>query len=631
MPTPKLTPEYAADLWNYLHNDRWGQIRVIQERLDKLFFNRHDLGFKAKEAKETDKPIHYEADEVHSGLAADFILRLKAILRGADLIVDAIDTTEEDAINRANVHQQDVLNAVFPRLEEENEEEVTDMVVEDMLRFGYGGSFLLPWRSGPWADYPKRKAYDDDDGFLRAGESFKRAARLPLLYRHAPSTGLMWDRDPQGRYCVFESWDRPTAQVMGQYEIPDLVEQARERRPRTVRWTQVATDMEIAYFVGGAGTASLGHHVRTITHKLGVNPYSLCFGETTSSKRPEEQYLSLLHFLEELIIQFDRLLSMRQTAIRIWAIPTVVLKLMGDVGTDPDDPGSSRINLRPGGSITLLPGEEISFLVWTGVEPGMEQQMALIRSLIQQHSLPSVLYGSVAASLTAGYAINSLIQAAMTRLKGLSRHLGTWRKHEVEVFRASVRALGENIYVFNGINEKKGLLKYSVSEAKEPLLLLVQHKPELPNDTAALIDLGARVTQGDDPFLPWDYFMEKILREPDVQRVQDKRDLQRFKREPFWKQKTMEEAVRRSGILNAQEMAQLFGGQQQVLPGFAEALGQLGLPVQGAIPMQPNPNGDLAADRAQGQMAIGSEPQRPNVTRAPGGPRRGGAPVQMTP
>jgi len=52
MPTPKLTPEYASDLWSYLYNDRWGQIRVIQERLDKLFFNRHDLGFKAKEAKE---------------------------------------------------------------------------------------------------------------------------------------------------------------------------------------------------------------------------------------------------------------------------------------------------------------------------------------------------------------------------------------------------------------------------------------------------------------------------------------------------------------------------------------------------------------------------------------------------
>jgi len=195
-----------------------------------------------------------------------------------------------------------------------------------------------------------------------------------------------------------------------------------------------------------------GHVAKRGRHGYGQAPYSLAYGDQTPSRDPAKASASMLAPMLYLVPLLDRLITMKQNAVHLYAYPAPKLTGCASWENSIGDNGRPRpIEFRPGHIFPLYPGEDLSFLQWTGTPPDLEEVIALTRSLIEQAGVPSVLFGLPPTGSASGYLLNQLINAARVSFNQISRHAERALERVVALlWRLVEQRIGETVYVHAG-------------------------------------------------------------------------------------------------------------------------------------------------------------------------------------
>ena len=185
-------------------------------------------------------------------------------------------------------------------------------------------------------------------------------------------------------------------------------------------------------------------------HAYGAVPYVMAHGNQSPSRDPAKAGESMLASVEYLVPLLDRLLTMKQNAVHLYAYPTP--KLTGFAGSDAalgEDGRPPPIEFRPGEILPLFPGEDLSLLQWSGTPPDLDELIALTRSMIDQAGVPTVLFGIAPDGNTSGYYLNQLINAARLSFNQITRHAEQALERIVQLaWRLVEHRVRETVYVY---------------------------------------------------------------------------------------------------------------------------------------------------------------------------------------
>ena len=176
----------------------------------------------------------------------------------------------------------------------------------------------------------------------------------------------------------------------------------------------------------------------------------MAHGNQSPSRDPAKAGESMLASVEYLVPLLDRLLTMKQNAVHLYAYPTP--KLTGFAGNEAalgEDGRPPPIEFRPGEILPLFPGEDLSLLQWSGTPPDLDELIALTRSMIDQAGVPTVLFGIAPDGNTSGYYLNQLINTARLSFNQITRHAEQALERIVQLaWRLVEHRVRETVYVY---------------------------------------------------------------------------------------------------------------------------------------------------------------------------------------
>ncbi len=446
LPPPSET--HVQELEQHLLTEFGGRNARI-ERLRRLRFMEEPV----------DIPAAYRATtrEVRTPLAREQLKRVVGSLTAnhPTISVPPADQTPE---SRANASRRERWTAAaLRRMKNDAGRDIFGMFVDALVADGTGVMKLVyvPER---WTGYPRRgdAGPETDAGFNERSTRFKRAAPFPLAWRDVDVLTFYPLIGDDGIEACLEISERPKWLMMRRY---GLVEDRRSGRlapagrapasegPATaggsVRVIEYWDREHFAYLVDG-------HLVRRGRHAYGAVPYVMAHGNQSPSRDPAKAGESMLASVEYLVPLLDRLLTMKQNAVHLYAYPTP--KLTGFAGSDAalgDDGRPPPIEFRPGEILPLFPGEDLSLLQWSGTPPDLDELIALTRSMIDQAGVPTVLFGIAPDGNTSGYYLNQLINAARLSFNQITRHAEQALERIVQLaWRLVEHRVRETVYVY---------------------------------------------------------------------------------------------------------------------------------------------------------------------------------------
>jgi len=215
-------------------------------------------------------------------------------------------------------------------------------------------------------------------------------------------------------------------------------------------------------------------------------PFTVFPGRLTTSTKPEEHSLSILHPTEDAIKDLAKQLTHYRRIIEIFnAMPMIVEH---PVGQEPPE-----IDLVYGKAVPVVEGTKIYFPQWPGTPPDVKNFMQATEELIQEGSFPQVSYGQ-AASSSSGYAVSLLSESGRTRLYQFQRSQErgwqtVFRKilHLVETFGRGVEIPvygreGADPYMFSTTGDKVAGFRVDV-----------QIKPRFPQDESRDVAMATQI------------------------------------------------------------------------------------------------------------------------------------------
>src|SRR5205085_567056 len=96
---------------------------------------------------------------------------------------------------------EDFANHLFPALMDDADDDVWDLVLEDVIRFGRGYDELLyvpRFRASGAPGYPKRERGEPATRLLARQRAWALHAKLPVVWRHLPARTVFTWRDERG-------------------------------------------------------------------------------------------------------------------------------------------------------------------------------------------------------------------------------------------------------------------------------------------------------------------------------------------------------------------------------------------------------------------------------------------------
>ena len=360
-------------------------------------------------------------------------------------------------------------NAALRRMDSEAGRDVFGMLLDALVADGAGVLKLL-YAPDRWAGYPRRSAHADEsaDDFLRRTERFKKSARFPLAWRDVDVTTFYPLEGEDGLEACLEIAERPRRLVQRRYGL--IVDRRSGRlvpadgdgastetvpasgpvaAPRaTARVVEYWDDEYFAYLVDG-------HLVRRGRHGYGAIPYVHAYGDQTPSRDPAKAGVSMLASLEYLVPLLDRLLTMKQNALYLYAYPIPKLTDFSPVDPSLGADGRPRpLDVRAGEVFPLYPGEDLSYLQWQGTPPDLDELIGQTRAMIDQAGAPSVLFGIPPDGNASGYLLNQLINTARVAFQQVARHAEQALERIVRLMWYLVETrVGETVYVFEAEGE----------------------------------------------------------------------------------------------------------------------------------------------------------------------------------
>lgn len=596
-----------------------------------------------------DTPKHVKADVIRTGYATQFIDRVMGIFTHTPPSFTMEPTGIGDDPVRHTTEVETFLNALFPAMQREAQENTWHSVTQDALVFGRGLSTMPPAAGIYWKDYPTMdQDIEDPAEYNKRTETWKKGNRLPLAWRHVPVEKSYPDFDDFGLGEIATTEERTLRQLIRQYPKKEgtLKKEYGSDLAKKLNFVKYADRNVLAYYLEPekAANSSL---LYSMPHHCGEVPYVYIKGRTSSSKKPEHAVKSLLYHMEPLILYMEKLLMQKGTAIRIWCWPQlkVTRKLDSPMGED-GNPITRRFDLEAGTTIELLEGEDVQFLVWTGSPPDIDEQVAIIQRYLDRMGLSSVMYGTTAADASSGYAINTLIQAAQALFGPIAENLADGYTRLGILGLKNVELLGQRVYVYK--KPTGGWISLDGATIQSYYNIRGVVEQSLPQDMPAATLTAMNLTQGDRPLSSMYKVRTEVLHDKSPDLTQKQIDLEKWRGSPevqgFYIQKVLKEAGAKleappapAGQIQGPlppALAQLMGRPDLAGPAgqaLGGVLGQAGMPMAPGLgmptnmgPQLPSPQATVTAAEAQHNPMPQRTGGRPaGAKRAPGGPKMG--------
>ena len=418
-----------------------------------------------------------------------------------------------------------------------------------------------------WRGFPKRdkKANESDADYDKRAEDWKRGKPIPISWQHVDPRCVYPVWSETGLEAILEVDHRDVITLNAQrwnQQQPDLLELSRSKdHPGSVKFSQLWTANTFTYAVEG----EVVHHKK---HNYQRPPYVYAHGIATASRDNAKAGQSVLYPLRYLVPYLDRLLSQKATAVRLWCWPTPVVKLV-DLPTDGEGPRT--IEIAPGKTVTLFPGEELSWLTWVGNGPDADEMVSLVMNMAERAGLADVAYGQVTGE--SGYAINQLLAATRMKWKPIVAHAERALEHILQAtFDIIEYQVEQPLYIYNASQNKTGWLSLGPDDLNGYRQVRVKLNPIMPTDSYAIssrvineVSAGLRSKQSG---------MEEIgIEQPDEMDNQILMD--KWKARPEVEAWLTEKMLERANIKLEQRQPQFSAEQMaQVFPTLPPALQQ---------------------------------------------------------
>lgn len=635
-------------------------------------------------------PTHVDFQEVHFGVATEVVTRIVGILSDRPMVTIGNTTLSDMKVRRAE-KVQDFLNGLFPALEDESDTDTWDHIKEDVIRFGRAYDVLeyVPGRYGAAAGYPQLQETESSRDYERRQKVF-RMGRMPMRWRWTPARGVHVHRDDDGLSEVLILEERTVADLMHRYSLPKLSASVIEQQGTfpnlplqhavfcryfnrkyaaywvsrgfsSMNWSDRTLAGESLLSMAGSMAGELAtqpwEHGYTDQWGRGVVPVVENPGMTTTSINPGKKNISVIDHVIPIATYLDQLVSQKASAVRMWAWPTPYLKNLGVNGSVlasapvGDDMRPIPVEIEPGKLLTLLPGEDIGWLIAPTNGAGADELIATIQRQADMLGISSALFDAQAMQAN-GYLYNSIVNSVRSKFTPIVTHLRRAHRKRCQHALQIVKMHGEPLYIFkpgDGDDEVGEWLECGPKDIEGTLFQInVAYEDHLPVDDASNLALAVQATDPNHPLLDDDTARVKYGITQDPKRIDDKLLIQEFERSDVVKQALMMEAVSHAQLQIQQAgMTQMAPEQLANLPPALAA--QLApAAIAGALPPNggggaPQPGGGnlLAAPSTMGGVpgapsaAAGISPgQTEALTPAPPGPgvkpgpkKKGGRPA----
>lgn len=512
----------------------------------------------------------------------DVVQRLKGILsRDPFIKIEPIGLSEK-AQSLTSVMEAGT-NALFEQLEREAPyNTVFSKIKEDQIIYGRAYGKLL-YAPDHWASYnawvkdsmpelsESAQKLDSAEDVVRAlrkidGEArdIKTLTLLPLALRHmsAPSTFPILGTTSEYLYL---SKKRVKEIIVGledriyegapillqQYlEAPDDVARARLLM-QEVDYIEYYSNTHFAYAIKGSvyGSDKAGEMIRCEEHGYRMNPVVEFVGDTTSD--PEYPYMGMMYPIIGIARGMNDLMSQMFTNIRHWVWTTLFLESKminpGDgVRPEPFDIAYGQIN-------PMYEGEKFTSLSQLLGPLNLEvpQLWNFLRGLFSLMTLSPVLSGIAEGDVSAGYAINSLRQGALTRWGTLVNNYNRGRELLAQLALNIIKyRIGETVVVHTGLkgNSKRSIIELDPTDFPDKVFFNADYQLKLPVDLAANVQIARMATEmrGTRPPLMSDSWARALLEDEAPEQTEAEIMKQEWKYSPaawaFFTQKVLEEA-----------------------------------------------------------------------------------------
>jgi hypothetical protein len=548
-----------------------------------------------------------EPEEVVTPIADQIIERVTNTLVTDDpqIIVPPINSGDTALANASKLER--VTQTILKSIRTSKGEDPIARFIECLVADGHG---CLRVQHSPhaWAGFPRRQPGQDLKEYNNEANDWKRGRPLPI--------SISWV-DPLTVYPRFDELGLAAIMEVGQREVADLEASARkwkngDAEPNLdelsrlykdsegeVEFVQYWTRRQLTYMVNG-------QVVHREPNKFGRPPYIYQTGISPASKDPALMGISILYPIRKLLPQFEKLLSQQATSVRTWAWMTWALTMsaaspLGDNGQPRD------VALRPGGVVTLYPGEVLSPLVHPGTGPGIDRMIAMLDSMIQRAGLADAALGASAGE--SGYAINQLISAARMKLKPISQHGETGIEELIRLVWDIIEYwIKTPVYVFREEGKSGTWLSLSPEDLKGYRQVDVKLNPVMPTDEYARTSMAINQVQAGIISLAK---AREVCGYQQGDELEEQVLLEEAKRQPELHQWMVQEALRRLGADLVQRQAK--ATDMSVVPQMPQA-------AQGAITQFLQTGGGnppASTPAAQGISPAGAAGATPGPTPLP--------------
>ena len=370
--------------------------------------------------------------DVHLPLVRDTHQRISASLT-ANYIKWIIPpwSNKPDAV-RASGKREQVINAAFPRMEQEAGRPIFRRIVASTISTGWGVS-QLTYKPDHWANWPRRKKVEDPEEYFDRIDEFKMGRRLPFMWRHIP-TETFYPILAEGRisralvcrevpiYDVASEFNMDVETIeavkrgsMGTAVLPE----GTKRNFSTIKVIEYWDDKNVSYVLGDGKSSQI---VDEWEHGYGRVPFFISMADQGEEDDPtflSESPLWPVAMLQPLI---EALVSIKMNIAYIYGYPTPVIETPPEaqvgVRIDEDTGEPAPIDWELGDIVTLGRGQKVTFpLQQASTGPDIDDLISFLLSMTDRASLPALARGEGVGSDWSGYLMAQLNAAIKGRLQ----------------------------------------------------------------------------------------------------------------------------------------------------------------------------------------------------------------------
>ena len=668
-PFPKPDQEYLSSLIEAATYE-FSERDVADARRRALFLQENPI----------EHPAHIVFQPVHMGVASEILNRLLGILDDFPRVQVFTTSLDQLKVKRAT-KVEDFSNTIFPALMEDRDEDVWRLVLEDVLKYGRGYDQLL-YVPDRWSenapDYPNKKEEEEYEDYGKRSKEWKLRAQVPIVWRHLPARNVfMWHDD----YGVSESLSvtkRRVKDLLSQYELPNLEEHIKGSptlahsyallaeywsRDWHAYWAALPTeDQDNSDDTMRVGVAILrdvvdGELAEVNPNLYGYVPVVETAGLMSTESSRARRQMSVVDHMIPICEYLDQLVSQKASAVRVWAWPTPYLKNLsvGNMNLSnlvlQEDGRPVDIEIEPGKMFTLLPGEEVGWLVAPESGAGADELIALIQEQAESLGISSAMFSANALGSN-GYLYNSVMNAIRSKYSPILNHIKTSHIHRTRNALKIVELVGEPLYIFKHGDGQEILGEWVALGPKDigdsAYQIDVAYEDHLPTDDAGDMGMALQATGGETPLMSRNTARERFLRMTDPEREEERIRIQKYMDSPPVQEFLIGQAVEDAGMVIEQEaqgvpladaLAQVNPQELAMLP--PELLMTLGidpamLGMQPMAPMGGPPQGvasmpgDVAVPAAVGP-SLAAPSAYGGIPGAPAGPRTPGIDTALVP